>query len=204
MAAIGSPFFLIDDTETRSFNAIALEIKSGYSNLNVSNAVDDALLNNGIDLLAMLSVDMRLAQLQGHLNPTYLILKVMGIFTVLLGFLGLLIVLNLTIQERTREIGIMKSIGCSFRKISGMFRLEFLLVNVLSITLGILVAMPLTSALCRVLGEMVVFKAIPAKIDFVFVGGTTIVVLIVQMVLISIFNRYKIRKNARELLDHNF
>jgi putative ABC transport system permease protein len=204
MAAIGSPFFIIDDDETRRFNALAFEIKPGFSISEASNSIDDALLDHGIEMRGMLSVDRRLASLQGHLEPTYLIIKVMGMFTVLLGFLGLLMVLNLTLQERTREIGILKSIGCSFQKISGIFQLEFLLVSILSIGLGILAAIPLTSALCEVLGETVIHHAIPPKNHLPVIGMTAFLLLFAQTVSISVNNRFKIRKNARELMGYRF
>lgn len=204
MAAIGSAFFLIDDEQTLQFNSIDLQIKPGYSDTNAANAVDDALLDHGIDVRDILSVSKRLASLLGHFQPTFLIIKAIGIFTMLLGFSGLLIVLNLTMQERTREIGIMKSIGCSFNKISGLFRIEFLLINVFATMLGILVAMPLTSALCDVISNTVIYQTIPAQNNLKVIGATTLVILILQVMLISIYNQFKANKNARELLEHNF
>lgn len=204
LAAIGSPFFLIDDKEVETFNALAFAIKPGFSGTNISNSIDDALLENGIDLLSMIDVNTRMGQLQGHLEPTYLILKVSGIFTVFIGFFGLLIVLNLTIQERTREIGIMKSLGCSRPKIIGLFRMEFLWVTSLAIFLGFLLAIPFTKALCTVLTETVIFLHIPFQNHFQLILASVLFILLIQIVLITLYTRAKIKRNARILLGHQF
>lgn len=204
MAAIGSPFFLIDNSELETFNALAFEIKPGFSHSEVNNGVDDALLENGIDMAGMIDVNRRIGQLQGHLEPTYFIIKITGIFTVLLGFLGLLIVLNLTLQERTREIGILKSIGCTFTKTSNLFQLEFLPINFCAILLGLLLALPLTASLCGVLGKTVIYHLIPARSHFLVIVATAILVLALQMISIWIFNWMKIKKGTRSLIGNNF
>ena len=204
MAAIGSPFFVFDDEATREFNALAFQIRDGMPNYEASNLIDDALLENGIDVAGSMNVDLRLASLEGHLEPTYLIIKMTGIFTILIGFLSLLIVLNLTIQERTREIGVVKSLGGSFRQVSGIFQKEFLMVNLLAILVGIITAIPLNVALCKVLGETVIYHEIPAQGNITVIIFTSALIVLVQTVLIAIYNKIKLNKNARELLDYNF
>lgn len=204
MAAIGSPFFIFDDKATATFNALAFEIDPAWSYPEVLNGIDDALLEKGIDMQGLISVNMRIAQLQGHLEPTYLIIRTSGLITIFLGILGLLIVLRLSIQERTREIGIIKSIGGSRRNISGLLLREFLSITVLAIVLGVLLALPLTITLCQVLGETVIYHQIPARNDLPVTGALIVVLLGIQALLISVYTRLKIKKNARELMDHHF
>lgn len=204
MAAIGAAFFVIDDQETKYFNAIDFEVKKGFSETEAANNIDDLLLNNGVDISGMLSVKRRLSSLQAHFEPTYLILKATGVFTVFLGFLGLFIVVNLTLQERTREIGIMKSLGCSFGKVSGILQKEFFLVLLLAILLGTLVAMPLTAGLCEVISQTVIFHLIPPKSNYTIKVMATFALIIFQFLMITANNYFKIKKNARELLEHNF
>jgi putative ABC transport system permease protein len=145
-----------------------------------------------------------MAAIMNHLDPTFLIIKIMGLFTIVLGLFGLILVLNLTIQERTREIGIMKSIGSSYRKISGMLNQEFILISLFAILFGGLLAIPVAKALIDVIAETIVRHPVPFRNDFYIIISAIAVVLIVQTILISIYNRFKIGKNARELLDHNF
>jgi putative ABC transport system permease protein len=207
LVAINAPFFIFDDEMTQSFNSLALELKSGLSDKEIfdaSNAVDDAFLEQGINLRNRTSVKMRMLSILNHLDPTFMVIKILGITTVILGLLGLLIVLNLTLQERTREIGVMKSIGASFGKISNLFKQEFLLMSLLSILLGGLMSIPLAKALINLIAETIIRHPVPFRNDFSTVAFSTLIILVIQVILISIYNQLKIGKNARELMDHNF
>jgi putative ABC transport system permease protein len=139
-----------------------------------------------------------------HLVPTFLIIKIMGIFTIILGLIGLLILLNLTIQERTREIGIMKSIGSSYKKISGIFQQEFVLISLLAIVAGWLIAMPVSIALIDVIAETIIRHPVLLRSDFYLICATVATIFAVQIFLIATHNHFAIKRNARELLDHNF
>ena len=207
LVVINSPFFIYNDEDTKKFNSLAFALESGLSDQEIfdaSNAIDDVFIDNGINLRRRSSVRGRMLSIMNHLVPTFLIIKTMGIFTIILGLLGLLIVLNLTIQERTREIGIMKAIGSPYRKISSMFKQEFMLISLFAIFLGGLVAMPVAKALIDVIAETVIRHPVPFRNDFFKISATIAIILVVQTILISIYNRFKIGKNARELLDHNF
>ncbi len=201
MAAIGAPFFVFDDNEISSFNALAFETKADVSDVDILNSIDDAFLEQGIDLAGLMDVNRRLGQLQGHFAPTYLIIKIMGLLTILLGVFGLLIVLNLTIQERSREIGILKALGSSFPQLSNLFQLEFLLITLLAMGLGLLLSIPLTMSICRILTETVIFHPIPFAIDYKWALGTIGCLLLLQTLVIWWYNRLKIRQNAKILLD---
>jgi putative ABC transport system permease protein len=207
LVVLGAPFFIFNDSLTKKFNLLAFELKPELTSmeiLNASNAIDNAFIDNGINLRRRYSVKRRLAGIVGHLDPTFLIIKIMGIFTIVLGLFGLIIVLNLTLQERTREIGIMKSIGSPFKKISDLYNQEFVLISLIALVVGGLLAIPLTTALISVIAETVIRHPVSFLGDFKAMGATATVIVVVQLLLISIYNRFKMRKNARELLDHNF
>lgn len=204
MAAIGSPFFVIDEAATRRTNAVAVDLKAGFSDATAAKTIDDALAARGIGQQGIMNVNLRMAQLQGHLAPTYLIIKITGILTMLLGVIGLLIVLNLTIQERTREIGIMKALGASYRSISGLFRQEFLWLNLFALAGGLLLAVPFTAAMCRIVGETVIYHMIPVRNDFPLILGVSVLLLLIQALAIAVYNRFRLQRNARELLEDRF
>jgi putative ABC transport system permease protein len=207
LAVISSPFFIYDNEATSTFNALALTLNGDLSLEEVnqaSNAVDDAFMNNGINLAGRSTVKGRIAAIMNHLEPTFIIIKVMGVFTIVMGLFGLIIVLKLTIQERTREIGIMASIGSSYRKISMLFTLEFLLISSMAIVIGGLLAIPAATSLIDVIADTVIRHPVSFKNDFIIIGCSVGIILILQIVIISIYNRLKIGQNTRELLDHNF
>ncbi len=207
LVIIGTPFFRFDDEVSKSFNLLAFELKPNLSNeelLAASGAIDDIFIDNGINLLRRTSIKRRLGSIIGHLQPTFSIIKIMGMFTIVIGLVGLIIVLNLTLQERTREIGIMKSIGSPYMKISGLFQQEFLLMILLAITIGALLAIPVAKALLYLISDMVIRHPVQFNNDYGMIGLTIGVLLVLQIIIISIYNRFKIGENARKLLDHNF
>ncbi|MEP1095125.1 MAG: FtsX-like permease family protein [Cyclobacteriaceae bacterium] len=207
LVVIGAPFLTFDTEVADSFNGLAFKLRPDLPReevLNASNAIDDLFIDNGVNIRALSSVSRRLGGILGHLDPTFLIIKITGIFTIVLGLFGLLIVLNLTIQERTREIGIMKSMGSPFRKISGMFKQEFLLISLFAVVVGAMLAVPVATALIGVIAETIIRHPVAFENDYYTLALTTAVALVAQTLLISLYNRWKIGKNARELLDHNF
>lgn len=207
LVVIGAPFLTFDDRVADDFSGLAFKMKDNISQqelISASNTIDDLFIENGINVLAMSSVSRRMGGIIGHLDPTFLVIKATGIFTIVLGLFGLLIVLNLTIQERTREIGIMKSIGSPFRKISGMFKQEFILISLLALIVGSLLAVPIATALIDIIASTIIRHPVPFKNDFKTLLLVLVIIVVVQTLLITVYNRFKIGKNARELLDHNF
>jgi putative ABC transport system permease protein len=79
------------------------------------------------------------------------VLAVMGIPIVAIGLIGLMNMMTMNVLERTREIGILRSIGARSRDITRIFRTEALSVAFL----GWLLAAPLGWIIGRVLVEII-------------------------------------------------
>ena len=207
LVLLGAPFLAYNDQKVQQFNALAIELEDDLSLEEVSeisNSIDERFLKEGIGLSSRNSIKRRIAGLLAHLAPTFLIIKVMGAFTIVIGLFGLTILLNLTIEERTREIGIIKSIGASFNNISGLFNLEFLGVTLVAIFIGFIFSYPLASGLISVVAESLLRRSVDQYFDFWSILISSVVVIGIQILLIALYNRYKIRKNPRELLEFNF
>ncbi len=91
-------------------------------------------------------------RLNGVLSLVTLILSVIGGISLLVAGLSIMTVMLVTVHERTREIGIKKSIGASRRIILMEFLTEALLLSVLGCTIGIGTALMLGAAGCWLLG----------------------------------------------------
>lgn len=204
----GSPFFVYDDEITQEFNTLAFKLRSSLSSkeiLNTSNKIDDLFIENEINLLGRLDKKRRLGGILGHLNPTFFIIKIIGVFTIILGLLGLIIVLNLTIQERTREIGVKKSLGATFNKIFTFFLIEFVLLSIISIIIGSILAIPLSKMLNGVISEVIIRQhEVAFQPDYLIMIFVILILLILQSGIISLNSRFKIKKNVRNLIDYNF
>jgi putative ABC transport system permease protein len=79
-------------------------------------------------------------------------LMVMALLIALVGGIGLMGTMSLNVIERTREIGVMRSIGASNRAILGMVVFEGALIGLISWLLGVLVSLPMTLLLDQVIG----------------------------------------------------
>ena len=93
-------------------------------------------------------------------------LLLMAVLMGVVGLLGLAASLGATILERTRETGVLRSIGAGSRDISLLILLEAELTVAISLGIAIVLALPLSTVLGRVLGQL----AFRLPLDFVLSG----------------------------------
>ena len=109
-------------------------------------------------------------RLNGVLNLVTLILSVIGGISLVVAGLSIMTVMLVTVHERTREIGIKKSIGASKGVILAEFLTEALLLSLLGCGIGIAAALLLGAAGCGALG-------IPLEVNpsaLLFCGGFSV------------------------------
>lgn len=194
-------FFVFSDVPNASFNEVAIKLKDNYSSQDAARQIDDVFLDNDVEVSQIGDLNTRLAALENHLAPMYLVIQVMGIVTMLVALTGLVIVLNLSLQERAREIGIMKSLGGSKRSIVNMYHLEYVIITTLALVIGLVLGNILNAAICNLFGTMVLNVPVPPENDVLWlaVGGAT--VLIIQALVIAVYVRVKVTATSRQLLS---
>jgi putative ABC transport system permease protein len=95
-------------------------------------------------------------------------LLIMALLTATVGSMGLTGTMSMNVLERTREIGIMRSIGASDREIIRMVIVEGLLIGLISFGLAILLAVPFTYLLSSIVSNAVF--ATPIAVEFTYLG----------------------------------
>ncbi|MEO0560724.1 MAG: ABC transporter permease [Chloroflexota bacterium] len=83
------------------------------------------------------------------------LLLLTGAMIAIVGGLGLSGTMTLSVMERTREIGVMRSVGASSATLRLMFIGEGLIVGMLSYIGALLLANPMTTALSMILGQTI-------------------------------------------------
>ncbi len=102
-----------------------------------------------------------------------LLLVCMAVIVFIVGGLGIMNVLFVSVKERTNEIGILKAIGCSKKDILSEFLLEASCISLFGATVGVMLALGLTPLL-EYLGVTVSLSVSGAVLYLVFgvVTGT--------------------------------
>jgi len=95
-------------------------------------------------------------------------LLIMALLTATVGSMGLTGTMSMNVLERTREIGIMRSVGATDREIMRMVIVEGLLIGMISFGLAILVAVPFTYLLSGIVSNAVF--ATPIAVEFTYTG----------------------------------
>ncbi len=81
------------------------------------------------------------------LNVLTYVLLVMALLTALVGSIGLTGTMSLNVMERRREIGVLRAIGASDRKVINIVLVEGLLIGIMSWIIGSLASLPISKML---------------------------------------------------------
>ena len=112
-------------------------------------------------------------QMQGQVAQTQLMLGGLAAVSLFVAALNIMNTMTMAITERTREIGVMKVLGCRLRDIRSMFLIESGCIGFLGGAVGVGVSL-LFSLLLNHLAEILAFLGIQANIDlagFFGLGG---------------------------------
>ncbi len=88
----------------------------------------------------------------------------MAVLVGVVGALGLMGTMSLNVLERTREIGVLRAVGASNRKVFQIVVVEGLIIGLVSWALGILLSLPISGGLAAVLGSIFSF-ALPVTVS---------------------------------------
>ena len=118
------------------------------------------------------------AQLEGILEIVAVVLSVIAGISLIVAGLSVMTVMLVSVSERTKEIGIKKSIGASNGKIMLEFILEALIISGIGTALGLLAGVILSAVGCFILGiplllspEMLLFTCLFSMGAGVLFGG---------------------------------
>jgi len=103
------------------------------------------------------------------------VIKIAGLFitglSLLVGAIGIMNIMFVSVKERTKEIGIRKAIGAKKRTILGQFLIESSLICLLGGLIGLLLAILLSTAISKVLPTSVQFGTVLLAITISIITG---------------------------------
>lgn len=99
------------------------------------------------------TVEDQLGMFRTVIDAVIWILNTCAVIALLAASLGIVNTLLMSVQERTREIGLMKAMGMSGPKVFGLFSLEAVFIGLLGAALGVTTGVAAGSWLTQVLAE---------------------------------------------------
>ncbi len=141
-------------SDTGTSNAFRIGLRSPERAEEASGAIRAALARAGIVVTGIVS-EGRLASAQGgHVRILVVALGVIAAIMSLVGMLGLSSSLGVSVLERTKEIGVMRAVGATHGAIIRMVLAEGACIAVASWGMAVLLGVPLTAAVGRVLASI--------------------------------------------------
>ncbi|MBE1515650.1 ABC transporter permease [Nesterenkonia halotolerans] len=102
------------------------------------DSVKSELTDEG--LLGM-TVEDQIGAVQGVIDAVSWVLSGFGLIALLAASFGIVNTLLMSVQERTREIGLMKALGMSSGKVFGLFSMEAVVIGILGSVIGVVLGL---------------------------------------------------------------
>lgn len=125
------------------------------------------------------------SQIQSQFNVIIIFLLVMALILAIVGGLGLMGTMSINVLERTREIGIMRSIGASSWAVRRIFIIEGVLIGILSWGLAMMIALPISKLFSNLLGNA--FMQAPFSFAFSISGAVLWLIIVIVLAAVASF-----------------
>ena len=123
---------------------VVVNIHDSQSQLEAAKRIEQKLAEKGMHVSSLVKfADYRKA-LEDHLLVIAIFLIIMSILVVIVGGLGLATTISINTLERTREIGVMRSIGASPRSLTVVIVTEGIFIGILSWFVSMALSWPLS------------------------------------------------------------
>lgn len=181
---------------------VRTEQKDGLSQVGMAETVEKRLKDAGIKVTQWMTKDTMAASIAGRFDFLISFLLIMAAMTAVIGGLGLAGMMSLNVMDRTREIGVMRSIGATNVMISSLVVIEGIIIGVISWALAIPLSIPMSLAFDIMIGQ----AFLEQSLDFIFVQSGPIiwlVIVVIVSVLASLLPAYRAtRMSVRETLAY--
>lgn len=147
--------------------------------------------------LAGQTVEDQLGVVQTVINGIIGVLSAFAIVALIAASFGIVNTLLMSVQERTREIGLMKAMGMSNGRVFGLFSLEAVVIGLLGSALGALAAIGVGTALAGGLSQTVLAD-LPGLQILLFEPAGVLTVILVIMAIAFVSGVLPARRAARQ------
>jgi putative ABC transport system permease protein len=176
--------------------------KDGNSQTAMAETIESQLKKSGIKIGGSITQNTIVSANAGQVDFLIYFLLIMAILSAIIGALGLMGMMSLNVLERTREIGVMRSIGAKSTSIGSIVITEGLIIGIVSWLIAIPVSIPMTMIFNSLMGTLM----FGAALSFVFspLGLLIWLAIVLGMAFIaSLLPAYRaMRMSVRETLAY--
>lgn len=116
--------------------------------------IERAVAASDLDVIHVTSRAEKTAMVAAHLDIILVTLLILAFLVLWVSALGMASATSITVLERTREIGVLRAIGATPRRILRRFVAEGMTVHLTGVALGLLLSWPLSTAAARFFGRL--------------------------------------------------
>ncbi|MBO9703322.1 MAG: FtsX-like permease family protein [Sporocytophaga sp.] len=138
--------------------------------LKLKREIESAIVSSDLDVLYVMSQSERVKIIYDHLNIILTIILLLSFLVLVVSGVGMTSATSINIGERTREIGVMRAIGATPKKIYKIFVNEGMIISCLSIILGLILSFPLSKLAGVFFGNLILGDGAKLKYAFSLVG----------------------------------
>lgn len=151
----------------------SLRVRAVSNEATLTDSVRDELVNRytarNMDVLFSQTGNEERTSADSQFSITTTMLLFLAIIIAMVGGIGLMGSLSISVVERTREIGVMRAIGARSRTIMGMFMMEGILQGLFSWLVAVPISMVAAASLARLLGQAMFDANLDYQYDYVAV-----------------------------------
>jgi putative ABC transport system permease protein len=176
--------------------------KDGASQTAMAEIIESQLKKSGIKVGGSITQNTIVSSNAGQVDFLIYFLLIMAILSAIIGALGLMGMMSLNVLERTREIGVMRSIGAKSASIGWIVITEGLIIGIVSWLIAIPVSIPMTLIFNSLMGNLM----FGGPLSFVFSPqglAIWLAIVLVMAFVASLLPAYRaMRMSVRETLAY--
>jgi putative ABC transport system permease protein len=145
----------------------------------LKKTVEKAISSSNLDVAYVMSQAERVKVIYDHLDIILSTIILLSFLVLVVSAVGMASATGINIWERTREIGVMRAIGATPKKIYTMFLNEGMVTSVISILTGLILSYPLSRVAALFFGKLMLGN--DAKLDYAFSTSGFIITIVVTL-----------------------
>lgn len=132
----------------------------------LKKSIENKIASSDLNVLYVMSQAERVKIIYDHLNIILSVIVILSFLVLLVSAVGMASATGINIWERTREIGVLRSIGATPKMIYKLFVTEGMIISVTSIFIGMFLAIPLSKIAAVFFGNLMLGEGVQLQYAF--------------------------------------